>query len=120
MARKTGSVWTTADDDPGAGSRNSSLAFDSSCNPAVAYSDDIDGDGWIDTLKFARWNGSSWNIEVVDTGPVGYGVFAALAFDRQTGYPSVAHKGTGQIRFFRWNGSTWLREEIDKRTQYAF
>ena len=120
VARKTGSVWTTADVDPGAGARYSSLAFDSSCNPAVAYSDDIDGDGWIDTLKFARWNGSSWNIEVVDTGPVGYGVFAALAFDRQTGYPSVAHKGTGQIRFFRWNGSTWLREEIDKSTQYAF
>ncbi len=115
VARRSGSVWTTEVVE-GAGARYSSLAFDLSGNPAVAYSDDIDGDGWLDTLKFTRWNGSSWDIEIVDTGPVGYGVFATLAFD-PAGNPSVAHRGTGQMRFFRWDGSNWVQEEIDNTTQ---
>lgn len=119
VARRRGAVWTTESVDPGASARYSSLAFDLAGNPAVvAYSDDIDGDGWLDTLKLARWNGVSWDIEVVDTGPVGYGVFAALAFDPTTGYPSVAHQGTGQVRFWRWAGSEWMREAIDDTTQY--
>lgn len=51
--------------DSGAGAKFSALAFDiRSCNPAVAYSDDIDKDGWLDTLKFAYWDGTSWKIEI--------------------------------------------------------
>ncbi len=116
VARRSGSGWTTEGIDPGAGARYSSLAIDHEGIPAVVYSDDIDGDGWLDTLKFARWNGSSWDIEIVDTGPVGYGVYATLAFD-PAGNPSVAHRGTGQVRFFRWDGSDWVLEEIDNTTQ---
>lgn len=119
VARRTNSVWTTEKVDPGAGAGYSSLAFDPLGNPAVAYSDDINGDGGIATLKFASWNGSSWDIEIVDTGPVGYGVFATLAFDPITENFSVAHRGTGQVCFFRWEPERkWVLEEIDNTTQY--
>ena len=119
VARKTGTSWTTTVVESGTGAKFSALAFDASCNPAVAYSDDIDKDGWLDTLKFAYWDGSSWKIEIVDTGPVGYGVHIGLAFDISTNRFVVAHRGTGQVRFFRREGTSWVREEVYNGTQYV-
>lgn len=87
--------------------------------PGGCYSDDIDKDGWLDTLKFAYWDGSSWKIEIVDSGPVGYGVHIGLAFDISTSRFSVAHRGTGQVRYFRREGTSWVPEEVYNETQYV-
>ncbi|MBI2926487.1 MAG: S8 family serine peptidase [Verrucomicrobia bacterium] len=117
LARRSGGVWTTQTVEAGAGARYNQLAFDAAGNPAIAYSDDINADGWLDTLKFAHWNGASWDIWIVDTGLVGYGVFATVAYDPTTGYPAVAHRGTGQLRFFRWDGAGWAGPEtVDPST----
>src|SRR6185436_17419471 len=104
FAKKTATGWsiqTVAT----AGARYHSLAYDSTGNPAIAFSDDVDGDDWLDTLKFARWNGSSWTVQTIETGVIGYGVFASLAYDN-SGKPAVVHRG-GAVRFLRWNGSSW-------------
>ena len=90
--------------------RYSSLAFDRAGFPAIAYCDDLDHNGMIDTLKLARWNGSAWKTEVVDSGVSGYGVFASLAFDA-SGNPAMAH-GNGTVRYVYWNGSTWVPEVV--------
>lgn len=110
FARRTSSGWskqTVAT----AGARYSSLAYDASGNPSIAFSDDVNGDGFLDTLKFARWNGSSWQIQTVETGVVGYGVFASLVYD-SAGNPAIVHVDGGAVRFVRWNGSSWNAAEI--------
>lgn len=107
LAHWDGSVWQIQVVEAGAGARYSSLAFDLSGNPSIAYSDDINGDNWLDTLKFARWNGASWDIQIVETGVVGYGVKVDLAFDPVTGYPGIVHSAAGNVRFAQWNGASW-------------
>jgi hypothetical protein len=112
LARWNGASWVRQVVHPGAGARYKSLAYDADRHPAIAYSDDIDGDGWLDTLRFAHWNGSSWEIEVVETGVIGYGVFASLAFDPLTGFPTIAHANNGEVRFVRWTGTAWQLEIV--------
>jgi hypothetical protein len=110
LARWNGSSWVTQVVQAGAGARYDSLAYGPDGNPSIAYSDDLDRDNSIDTLKMARWNGSSWQIQVIETGAVGYGVFASLAYDPVDHNPSVAHGGGGDPpygRFAHWYGSAW-------------
>lgn len=112
FARWNGSSWVLQSVDPGVRARYTSLAYDSAGNPSIAYSVDIDGDGWLDTLKFARWTGSAWQVEIVETGVIGYGVFASLAYD-STGHPTIVHRASGAVRFVRWTGVSWEVELVD-------
>ncbi len=111
-------AWTKEIVDAGAGARYNSLAYDLAGNPAIAYSDDINGDGLLDTLMFAHWNGASWDLQVVETGLVGYGVFASLAYDPVTGFPVVLHAAGSprDMRLLRWNGASWTLEIVGKGT----
>ena len=103
----TTGAWTTQVVEAGAGARYSALALDSAGNPAIAYSDDIDKDNWLDTLKFARWTGSSWFIQIVETGAVGFGVLCTLAYNPVTGNPGIVTQVNGVLRFAEWNGASW-------------
>lgn len=114
LARQSASGWTKEIVDPEAGARYNALALHpTSGNPAIAYSDDIDRDNWLESVKFAQWNGSSWDIQVVETGTVGYGVFVSLAFHPVTGYPAIVHGNAGQVRYLAWDGSAWNLEIVD-------
>lgn len=92
------------------------LAYDSAGNPAIAYATSIDGFYTPTiTLRLARWNGTTWIREVVETGPPdfgGYGNRARLAFDPTTGSLAMLHGGAGTVRFVRWNGSSWQGEPL--------
>lgn len=110
FAKRTASGWTLQTVAT-AGARYSSLAYDVSGRPAIAFSDDVDGDNTLDTLKLARWNGSSWAVQTVETGVAGYGVLASLVFD-SAGNPTITHVAGGMVRFVRWNGSAWNPTEI--------
>ncbi len=119
LARLTGSEWTKEFVEVGASARYSSLAFDPGDGyPSIAYSDVLDGGGSLETLKFAHFNGATWDIEVVETGVVGFGVFASLAFDPVTGLPAIAHRGGGafRARIVRFDGSQWIGEQFDTGT----
>ena len=100
-------AWTLQVVDPGAHARYTDLAYDMAGNPAMCYSVDIDEDNWLDTLKYARWNGASWDIQVVETGAVGYGVLCSLAFHPFTGFPVISHQVNAVIRVALWNGASW-------------
>jgi len=99
-------AWTLQVVDPGAHARYTDLAYDLAGNPAMCYSVDLDEDNWLDTLKYARWNGASWDVQIVETGVVGYGVLCSLAFDPLTGFPAISHQANG-IRVALWNGASW-------------
>lgn len=119
LARLAGATWAKQVVDAGVAARYNALAFDPAGNPAIAYSDDPDGDGSLSALKFAHWNGASWDIQFIETGARGYGVFGTLAYDPLTGWPAFAHGGGGQIRFVRWNGTSWQAEVVDPTTTYT-
>lgn len=110
FAKKNGSSWVIQVVESIYGGGYYSLAFDPAGRPAIAYAFDADRNGSYDTLKLARWNGTAWMTEVVETGVVGYGVFASLAFDA-SGNPVIAH-GNGTIRYVQWDGSSWVVETI--------
>lgn len=53
-----------------------SIAIDSSGYPHISYYDADNGD-----LKYARWNGSGWEIVVVDGASADVGSYSAIALD---------------------------------------
>ena len=117
FARRTSAGWsiqTVAS----AGARYSSLAYDAAGRPTIAFSDDVDGDNSLDTLKFARWNDASWVVQSLETGAIGYGVHASLAYDN-SGNPAITHTVNGSVRFLRWNGATWAPAEVIPNAYYG-
>jgi len=106
VAQRSGSVWTTQQVDPGAAAVYNQLAVGPAGDLTVAYSGGNNGD----TLKVARYDGSTWNISAVEVG----GSYATVAYDFVSGYPALAHVDpvTGQLRFLRWNGTGWTSAEI--------
>ena len=82
-----GSSWSTETvDSEGKVNYYSSLAFDSSGNPAIAYSY-FDSDNH--DLKYAIFDGSSWSTEIVDSEGL---IYSSLAFD-SSGNPAIAYYG---------------------------
>ncbi len=110
--RSAAGAWTTEVVDADAGARYVSLAYDALGNPAIAYSDDVNRDNSLETLKLARKSGGTWTIEVVETGTAGFGVLCSLAFDPTTGLPSIATAENGVIRFARFDGTAWSFESV--------
>jgi subtilisin family serine protease len=109
-AKWSGTAWVVQVVDGAEAGRYNALAYDRESRPAIAYSADVDDDGYIDTLKLARWTGASWDVSVVESGTVGYGVFASLAFD-SSGAPVLAH-GNGSIRYLWRDGPNWVVENV--------
>jgi hypothetical protein len=103
-----GSTWAFQRIDGVNGTVYNQMAVDGSGNPAIAYSVDANGDGIVDTLKLARYNGTSWSTSVVEAG----GSSATVAFDT-AGNLAVAHwdAANGQLRFLRQTGTGWSDAE---------
>lgn len=66
----------------------SSLAIDSENKPHIAY---MDGDSAV--LKYATWNGATWDIEIADdnSGLGGVGEFASLALSPINELPQIVY-----------------------------
>lgn len=95
-----------------------SLAFDASGNPAIAYSDD--GNVHNGILKYAHFNGDTWDITSIDPGGcVGEGV--SLAFDPVSGNPSLSYiadcagigHNTDHLKYAHFNGTAWDITTVD-------
>ena len=75
----------TIDSATPAGTRSStSLAFDASGNPGIAYYDAA-----TPVLKYAHWNGLAWVIETI-AGGANVGLGCSLAFD-PSGNPAISY-----------------------------
>ncbi len=90
-----------------------SLALDSSSKPRISYLGDIMNPG----LKYAAWNGSTWDIETVDggitSGPEGQNT--SLALDSSSGKPRISYHDSMNmaLKYAAWNGSIWVIETVD-------
>ncbi|MCW4005067.1 MAG: hypothetical protein NWF04_00500 [Candidatus Bathyarchaeota archaeon] len=101
-------VWSTETVDVGAlYIEDTSIALDSNDNIHIAYNDASNG-----ILKYAYWNGSVWNVDVVDD-VYGSGQYNAIAIDSND-VPHIVYYGVGFGLRHAWlNGSTWFIEHID-------
>lgn len=112
LARRSGTTWVKTD--VATGVRYSSLAFDASGNPAIAFAGDVNGDTFADSLRLARLVAGSWQISTID-GVNGAGTWARLAFDPATGRPWIvdAPSGLGAVRFWSQDaGGAWTAVQI--------
>jgi hypothetical protein len=110
---KFGSGWDwefhTVDSENNVGTHNS-MALDSSGNPHIVYFNQESSE-----LKYARWDGSTWQIKIVDNiglyedhTSFGYLVpSASIAID-SSGYPHISYcSGSPQtnLKYAKWNGN---------------
>ena len=86
----------------------SSIALDSHNHPHISYHDFENGN-----LKYARWDGSQWQIETVDSVGI-TGQFTSLALDVQD-YPHISYidATNDDLKYAYWDGSQWQIETID-------
>jgi subtilisin family serine protease len=85
-----------------------SLAVDSFDRPAIAYHNGNAGD-----LNYARFNGESWNIEIVDWRQ-STGAYPSIIFDNND-HPVISYyfKTRGDLRIAQNDGSGWRLNVID-------
>ena len=80
--------------------------------PHICYYDYSNGD-----LKYAYWDGSNWNVEVVDSeGNVGR--YASIDLDSNN-YPHISYYdyGKGALKYAYWDGIKWCTEEVAKNNR---
>ncbi|OGS20830.1 MAG: hypothetical protein A2252_00240 [Elusimicrobia bacterium RIFOXYA2_FULL_39_19] len=86
----------------------SAVALDAGGYAHIAYYD------WTNScLKYAKYNGASWEVQVVD--PVsGTGKHASIAVDG-FGYPHISYFDNiyGDLRYAKWTGSSWNIQIVD-------
>ena len=87
-----------------------SLALDASGYPHISYYG-----AWPNRdLKYAAWNGSSWDMQTVDrAGDVG--VDSSLALDASSGYPRISYRDSSNsdLKYAAWNGTSWNVQTVD-------
>ncbi len=106
-----GSDWdiTTVDNEGFVGDY-ASMALDSFDHPHISYQEEIweeVGGFWelVDiNLKYAFWDGSTWNISWVDTEEWA-GSYTSIAIDSGD-KPHISYGGAG-LRYAFWDGSAW-------------
>ena len=106
-------AWFSAEIDPGGLAKsNSSLAIDPDTGyPAIAYR------AGTSTLRFAQWDGSTWDVDDVDT--VGFIGDISLAFDPTDGNPAIGYhrfdnaSPVGELKIGWYDGSTWQTDVVD-------
>ncbi len=98
----------TVDDE---GGLSPSLVLDSSGNPHISYW--VNTSGYDMVLRYAYWNGSSWEIEAIDSS-MWCGSRTSLALDDK-GYPHIAYGDSENdyLKYAVWNGSDWMVEVVD-------
>jgi hypothetical protein len=100
--------WEITRVDQGKTGAYSSLALDSQNHPHISYHDRENGD-----LKYARWDGSNWQIETIDSSGI-VGLYTSLALDKD-GNPHISYidETNGALKYAFWDGSQWIIATID-------
>ena len=118
-ARWDGSAWIneTVDSAIDTG-RVSALVLDSSGHPQIAYLKITTFFPQIECdLRYARWDGSKWQLEVVEHVPNWIGEIS-LGLD-SIGHPHMSYSAKVDenftLKYASWNGSAWIIETVDSQ-----
>ncbi len=102
--------WAVMPVDVGAGytdvGPHPSLALNRFNNPCIAYNDYTTG-----TLRYAWWNGASYEKQTIDAAG---GTWTSIALDSQD-RPCIAYKDgpNRDLKYAWWNGTSWQVEAVD-------
>ena len=90
----------------------SSLALDSNNNPHISYYDFTNRSNGY--LKYAKWTGSVWSIQTVDSGFSGYSISSSIASDSSSN-PHISYYDTANrdLKYAKWTGSVWSIQTVD-------
>jgi hypothetical protein len=118
-ARWDGSAWMieTVESAKDTG-RESSLALDSSGHPHIGYTVITTSFPRVEyDLRYARWDGSNWQLEVVEHVP-SWIYEISLGLD-SVGHPRMSYSayidGNFTLKYAAWNGSAWIIETVDSK-----
>jgi hypothetical protein len=93
------------------------LALDSNNYPHILYGYDTPGPYDVSTIvKYAVWNGSSWNTQIVFSDVLGFGNMALDSngyphFTYIKGYPEFTYNNV-TLTYASWNGSAWNTQTV--------
>jgi hypothetical protein len=114
QAESTSAVQVQIVDVLGNGGNDCALALDPNGNPHISYND-----GNHSGLKYASWDGSKWEIQVVDAGGVtgDDGIWNSLSIDA-SGNPHISYCAFDENRYgylkYAWcNGTGWSTQTVD-------
>jgi hypothetical protein len=110
------------DNEDNAGPFNS-IAIDSKGYPHIAYCREYNNDNNAE-LRYAFYDGTKWNIEVVDNEYQEEGYFCSLALDSND-YPHISYmdyvpNSGWNLKYARWDGTKWIKEVISAENNYSF
>ena len=118
-ARWDGSAWMIEMVDPATNTgRHSSLALDSNGRPHIGYTKITTSFPHVEfDLRYARWDGIEWQLEVVEHVPSWIGE-VSLRLD-SVGHPRMSYSayvdGNSTLKYAAWNGSAWTIETVDSQ-----
>ena len=123
-AKWTGSSWDIETvDSEGTKGKYASLALDSQDRPHIAYC--YEYYEYVFTyhdLRYARWTGSSWDLQTVDDPSyLELGEWASLTLDDQDrAHISCYEGGSGRdLKYCKWTGSAWDIVTVDGGAPYV-
>ena len=117
-AHWTGTRWNIQTVDSVAYASHTSLALDGAGNPHISYCLYSAGLPGCDDLKYARWTGSAWYIQVIDSAGRAGG-YVSLALDN-AGAPHISYclhdtefPACDDLKYAYWTGSSWEIQTVD-------
>ena len=108
-----GTYWgvRTVDRTYGSGKFNS-VAVDSTGRPQVAYANVIYE---TDSLRYATWNGKSWNQEIIEAGDPPFPVYSVSMVLDKKDVPHIVYTDLGHrlIKYATRQNGKWQTEAVD-------
>ncbi len=104
-----GNGWVFSSVDRNNVGQYTSIALDNNGRARISYYDQGN-----QRLKYARWTGAAWNIQIVDDSANNVGQYTSLALDENwnphISYYDVTNRN---LKYARWTGSSWSIQTVD-------
>ncbi|MBU2567313.1 MAG: hypothetical protein KJ967_00875, partial [Elusimicrobia bacterium] len=86
-----------------------SIALDTNNYPHISYWDIANDD-----LKYAKWTGSSWDVQTIDSSAGDVGHDTAIALDTNNN-PHISYYdvSNSDLKYAKWTGTSWSIQTVD-------